>query len=56
MEAVVVAFDWDLGGDLKFKAIAHGEGGRLGLAQQTIIKAGAIAQAVSVGGEGEPGD
>jgi hypothetical protein len=53
---VVVAFDRDLGGDLKFKPIAHGEGGRLGLAQQTIVKAGAVAQAVSVGGEGEPGD
>jgi len=56
VEAVVVAFDGDLGGDLKFKPIAHGEGGRLGLVQQTIVKAGAIAEAVTVGGEGEPGD
>jgi hypothetical protein len=33
MEAVVVAFDWDLGGDLKLEAIAHGERGRLGLVE-----------------------
>ncbi len=56
MEAVVVAFDRDLGGDLKFKPIAHGESGRLSLVEQTIVKASAIAEAVSVGGEGEPGD
>jgi hypothetical protein len=33
MEAVVVAFDRDLGGDLELEAIAHGECGRLSLVE-----------------------
>jgi hypothetical protein len=51
-----VVFDWDLWIDLEIEAVAHGEGGRLGLAQQTIVKAGAVTEAVTVGVEGESGD